>query len=315
MLTIYQNTGGGKIEKSQEIKQNSWLKLISPTLSEIVNVAEALSIPQNFLEDSLDIDERPRIEEHGENILMIIHVPFEKMDVINLADDVKYRTIPLGIIHTKDHFITICRENIPFLQDIMSGHEIQFSTHMKTRNTFGIIHETASAFIKYLSRIDKAIIEAEEELAKSYRNRELYSLLNLNESLLYMATSLKQMKYMMQKVLHGNYIKLYDEDKAIIDDALVELEQAHEVAEISQSNLSNLMDAYGNVIQNNVSHMLKFLAAITIVFSMPTLVASIYGMNVPLPFQDEPHMFTVLIIVMVILCGLCSFVFYKKRYF
>lgn len=185
---------------------------------------------------------------------------------------------------------------------------------MKTRDILEIISGTSHAYVGYLAMIEEAISKAEAELAKSYRNRELYTHLYLNESLLYMATSLKQMKYTMQKIIDGEYIKLYEEDADILDDALIDLEQAHEIAEINQTNLSSIMDSYGNVIQNNVNRALKFLAAITIILSVPTLIASIYGMNVPLQFQEQPYAFSVLIIAMVALSVLLTFVFRKKCY-
>lgn len=315
MLTIYKSTTEGQFKQVENIEKNSWLQLIAPTANEIDKVVKALAIPRDFITDSLDINERPRIEERDEATLIVIHIPFDCLDVVNPFDDVKYRTIPLGIIHAKDHLITICQEKVPFMQALFNKEVPQFATHMKTRNTLGILGETSRLYIDFLETIEKSIATAEAELAESYQNRELYALLYLNESLLYIATSLKQMKSVTEKIVQGNYIKLYNDDTEILDDALIELEQAHTVAEISQLNLNNIMDAYGNVIQNNVSHVVKFLTAIAIVLSLPTLVASVYGMNVPLPFQDEPYAFTVIIAIMIGISGIFSFVFHKKNYF
>lgn len=314
MLMIYQ-TLQGKFERVTEIAQNCWLQLVAPASSEIDQVVDLLGVPRDFLTDPLDLDEKPRIEQRDEAVLLVIHVPYEKYEVTSLHDDVKYRTIPLGIVLTKDHVITVCSKPIPLMEGLFSGKGAISPTLMKTRMTLELINEASRAYIDFLATIEQAISKAETELAKSYHNRELYTLLYLNESLLYITTSLKQMKYTMQKILHGSYLQLDEAETDLLSDALIELEQAHEVAEISQSNLNSIMDAYGNVIQNNVNRVLKFLAAITIVLSVPTLVASIYGMNVPLPFQDEPHAFSVLIAVMVAISGLFTIVFYKKRYF
>ena len=315
MLNIYKSTTEGQFHEVKSIEKNSWLQLIAPTENEINKVANALAIPRDFFTDSLDINERPRIEERDKSTLIVIHIPFDRLDVKNPSDGVKYKTIPLGIIHAKDHLITICQEKIPFMHTFLNKRASEFESHMKTRNTLGILRETSRLYIDFLETIEKSIAKAEAELAESYQNRELYALLYLNESLLYITTSLKQMKSITEKIVQGNYIKLYDNDAEILDDALIELEQAHAVAEISQLNLTNIMDAYGNVIQNNVSHVVKFLTSIAIVLSLPTLIASIYGMNVPLPFQDEPYAFTVLIAIMIGISGIFSFVFYKKRYF
>lgn len=315
MLLTYKSNSEGKLEKTSTIGYNSWLHLESPTSSEIERVVTALAIPSDFLTDSLDIEERPRIEERNGAVLMVIHVPYDQLDVENSNQDVKYRTIPMGIIHTKNHMITICREELPFMKDLFNGELTLFETHMKTRNSLNILSITARAYLRFLATIEREITLAEKELAKSYRNSELYTLLYLNESLIYMVTSLKQMKFTMQKILQGNNLKLEEDDASILDDVFIEIEQAYEVTEINQTNLNNIMDAYGNVIQNNVSQVLKLLASFTIILSVPMLIASIYGMNVPLPYQNASNAFWVVIVVMVLLTGFSTFVFYKKNYF
>lgn len=159
------------------------------------------------------------------------------------------------------------------------------------------------------------IAEAEEELSRSYRNSELYTLLYLNDGLLYMTISLKQMLYLMRKINKEQYLEMLPNGVELFEDTIIELEQAYSVAQINQLNSNNVMDAYGNIIQNNVSHVVKLLTALTIVLSIPTLIASIYGMNVPLPFQDEPEAFSILIVAMVILSGIVAGFFYKKKFF
>lgn len=315
MLLIYKSNSEGKLEKTSNIGYNSWLHLEAPTSSEIERVVTALAIPTDFLTDSLDLEERPRIEERNGSVLMVIHVPYDQLDVESSDQDVKYRTIPMGIIHTKNHMITICREELPFMKDLFNGQLTLCETHMKTRNTLNILSITARAYIRFLATIEREITLAEKELAKSYRNSELYTLLYLNESLIYMVTSLKQMKFTMQKILQGNNLKLDEDDASILDNVFIEIEQAYEVTEINQTNLNNIMDAYGNVIQNNVSQVLKLLASFTIILSVPMLIASIYGMNVPLPSQNASNAFWVVIVVMTLLTGFSTFVFYKKNYF
>ncbi len=315
MLLIYKSNAAGKYEQTSNIGYNSWLHLEAPTSSEIERVVTALSVPSDFLTDSLDIEERPRIEERNGAVLMVIHVPYDQIDVESSSQDVKYRTIPMGIIHTKNHMITICKEELPFMKELFNGRIPLFETHLKTRNILNILSITARAYIHFLATIEREITLAENELAKSYRNSELYTLLYLNESLIYMVTSLKQMKYTMQKILQGSNIYLDEDDTSVLDDVLIEIDQAYEVTEINQTNLNNIMDAYGNVIQNNVSQVLKLLASFTIILSVPMLIASIYGMNVPLPYQNASNAFWVVIVIMFLLTGLSSFVFYKKNYF
>lgn len=315
MLLIYKSNSEGKLEQSSSIGYNSWLHLEAPTSSELDRVVTALAVPSDFLTDSLDIEERPRIEERDGAVLMVIHVPYNQLDVESSSHNVKYRTIPMGIIHTENHMITICQEELPSIKNLFNDGMTLFETHMKRRNTLTILSITARAYIRFLATIEREINKAEKELAKSYRNSELYTLLYLNESLIYMVTSLKQMKFTMQKTLLSSNIQLDEGDANILDDVLIEIDQAYEVTEINQTNLNNIMDAYGNVIQNNVSQVLKLLASFTIILSVPMLIASIYGMNVPLPYQDASNAFWVVVVVMVVLTGLSTLVFYKKNYF
>ncbi len=314
MMMVLQNTASGAFKQINDIKPNSWLHLVSPDQAEMNKVADQLSIPHEFLTDPLDMDEQPRIQTFGDKTLIVIHVPYNQPEMTDLSENVKYRTIPFGIILTKDYSITVCRESVPFAEKLFKEHAYGLSTENQIRSTIMLISEASKAFVSIIAEMELEITKAEDELAKSYRNRELYTLLYLNDSLLYMTTSLKQMQFLMQKLKSG-HLPLAHEEGELLEDAIIELEQAYEMAGIDQSNLNNIMDAYGNIIQNNVNRVLKFLAAVTIILSVPTLIASIYGMNVPLPYQEEPHAFSILIVAMAVLSALFTYVFYKKRFF
>lgn len=315
MINIYQNNAAGEFQKTERIAPNGWIQLVAPSKAETKSVATALGLPIEFLTAAQNRDERPRIEIKGEHTLLIVHVPFNDQTVDNSFDDVKYRTIALGIIFSKQHVVTVCQEESLFNKGFLIQNKLSIGEPTITHNALTVLNRTAHAFIEFMQVVETAIYQAEQELSHSYRNQELYTLLYLNESLLYMATSLKQMHHMMLQLDADNLLTMNEAERDIFADTLVELQQVSAVTEISQLNLNNVMDAYGNIIQNNVSHVVKLLTAITIILSIPTLIASIYGMNVPLPYQDEPHAFSVVIISMVVLSALVAYVFHKKRYF
>lgn len=315
MMNIYQNNAAGEFKKQNEITQNNWVQLIAPSKQELKNVAERLSLPMSFLTAAQNADERPRIETQGEHTLLVIHVPLNDPSVQHSFDDVKYRTMPLGVIFSQQHIITISQEDSFFNLGFLMQHQLSVPASKLSHTILTILNQTAHAFIDFTRTVEQAIQQAEKELASSYRNQELYTLLYLNESLLHMATSLKQMRHLMHQIKADNLLTMNDTEQEQYADTVVELQQVSAVTEISQLNLNNVMDAYGNIIQNNVSHIVKLLTAITIVLSIPTLIASIYGMNVPLPYQDEPHAFSAVIASMVVLSALVAYVFHKKRYF
>lgn len=311
MLMIYKSDEDGRLVETTEIVRNSWVHLTAPTEEEIVMVAKHIGVPNDFLHDPLDLDERPRVEKDEDDLLIIMNAPYRTEP----TDDVPYRTVPIGMIHTKDVLVTICRKDHPVFQEFTSGRVKNFYTHMKTRFTLQMIHLIARFYLRYLNDINARILEAEKELQQSMRNREVYALLNLNKSLVFFTTSLKVNRGVIQKLTRTSILKMYEEDEEILQDALIEMQQALDASEIHSENLSNLMDAYAAIIQNNVNTVLKVLTALTIILAIPTMIASIYGMNVPLPMQDNPYAFPILMGISLAVGLSTGYAFYKMRLF
>ncbi|MGO3743237.1 magnesium transporter CorA family protein [Kerstersia sp.] len=315
MMHIYTNDAHGRFVRADVIPQCGWIQLQNPTPEELYEVASATRLPFAFLEDALQPEERPRVERQGQASLVLLHEPCRDERVSAIHEDVKYRSLPLGIIVTGDLIVTVSRQASVISPDFMVRHGLRLAPGRQSFNALAMAEGIAQAFAGVMQDIDADIASAEAELARSYRNRELYALLYLNESLIYMTTALKNMMHVMHRIRQDEYLPLTPEDLGMFEAAVAELDQAHAVTHISQLNLNNVMDAYGNIIQNNVSHIVKFLTAVTIVLSIPTLIASIYGMNVPLPFQTDPSAFTVIVISMVVISGMVAWLFQKKRYF
>ena len=147
------------------------------------------------------------------------------------------------------------------------------------------------------------------------KNEELYAFLSLEKSLVYFTTSLKSNKIVLQKMLRLNHLKMYEEDKDLLEDVIIENTQAIEMAETYHSILTSMMNTFASVISNNLNIVMKFLTSITIILSFPTIVASIYGMNVDLPFQNNPYAFVGVIFVALLLSSITTIIFWKKKYF
>lgn len=308
MLTIFK-TVNDEIIKIKQFEKGTWINLINPTEEEISRVASATGIYCEFLKYPLDDEERPHLEVEDNQILIIISVP------ITQPKPVMYDTIPLGIVITEDHIITVCLEDLSILHDFSQGKVKGLATYKKTRFVFQILYKNASLYLKYLREINKKTNEIELELHKSMRNQELIRLLNLEKSLVYFTTSLRSNELVMEKLLRSKTIKMYEEDQDLLEDVIIENKQAIEMADIYSNILSGMMDAFASIISNNLNIVMKFLAAITIVLALPTMVASFFGMNVPVPFQESPHGFVIAVSISALLSALGVMYLAKKDMF
>jgi magnesium transporter len=312
MKKIYLTDKNGILQETTDISNGCWVNLVSPTEQEIHEVADKLQIPLDFLKDPLDEEERSRIEKDDDNILIIVNIPLVTKDENDIPI---YDTIPLGMIITNNCFITVCLKDNPIFHLFVQNKVKQFFTYKKTRFSLQILYLMATTFLKYLKQISKQTDTIEKELHQSMKNKELFSLLNLEKSLVYFTTSLKSNNIVMQKMLKSNYLKMYEDDQDLLEDVIIENQQAIEMAETHTSILSGMMDAFASVISNNVNIVMKFLTSITIIMALPTMVASFYGMNVPIPFQNGPYSFLIAIIISFILSSVTAIIFWKKRFF
>ncbi|MDN5344647.1 MAG: magnesium transporter [Clostridia bacterium] len=270
--------------------KGSWTYLVNPSREEREKVSQAAGIPLDFLEYPLDEEESSRIEFSDEGILVIIKIPVIRGEA--------YDTIPLGIIITDDLLLTVCLEDGMLLQELarIKG----FYTFKRTRFLLHILYVTSMLYLRYLRLIDRRSEAIRCELQRSTRNVELIRLLDLGKSLVYFTTSLKANQIVMEKLLRSHllldpglevqtrFIKMYEEDRELLEDVITENKQAIEMGDIYTTILNSTMDAFASVISNNLNIVMKFLTAITIILMIPTMVTSFYGMNVPLPGQQSP---------------------------
>ncbi|RGZ06079.1 magnesium transporter CorA family protein, partial [Hungatella hathewayi] len=262
----------------------------------------------------LDEEERSRIETEDNYTLILVDIP----SIEERNDKDWYVTIPMGIITTEEVIITVCLEETPVLGAFMDGRVRDFHTYMKTRFILQVLYKNASLFLQYLRIIDKKSGVIEEKLHQSTKNRELIELLELEKSLVYFTTSLRSNEVVLEKLMRNEKIKKYPEDTDLLEDVIIENKQAIEMANIYSGILSGTMDAFASVISNNLNIVMKFLATITIVMSIPTMVASFYGMNVNsrgMPFADSPYGFVIVMGFTLVLTLIVAWIFSKKDLF
>ena len=258
---------------------DKWIQLINPDEREIDFIASKTGIQTDFLKAALDEEERSRIEKEDDSLLIVVDVPTVIMD--EKKTYCTYSTIPLGIIMKDNYFVTVCLEDTPILQEFgqSAGKVKSINIHMHSRTTFQLLFSIATKYLFYLRRIDKSSQRIQADTHKSMKNKELIELLDIENSLVYFSTSLRANAAVIEKLTRTNLIKKHEEDQDLIEDVAIENSQAIEMCNIYRDILSGTMDAYGSLISNNLNNVMKVLTSITLVLSVPTLIASLFGMN------------------------------------
>ena len=314
MINIYYtDSDNGNTKLVKDYIKGSWINMISPSEEEIKEVCDNLNIKDDFIKYSLDYEEKARIDmEDDGTMLFIVDIPIIEKE----NDSEIYTTMPIGMIVVRDdYFITVSLKNNSIIKEIENKVYKNIVTYKKSRLIFQILYQNAATFLNLLKRISKETEIAESVLKSSMKNKELLKLLNLEKSLVYFTTSLKSNEVVMEKTLRGKIIKLYDEDEDILEDAIIENKQAIEMSKIYSDILNGTMDAYASIISNNLNGVMKFLTSITIILSIPTMVASFWGMNVPVPLAHSAHGFLILVIVSLILTIFGGYILGKKNMF
>lgn len=312
MLEIFKSTETRILEKVDAISKGCWVNMYAPTAEEIAKVSNDAQVDIDIIKDALDDEERPRIERDDGRIYIIVDFPYIVHDESGLA---VYETIPIGIILTDDNIITVSLKDSPIIDEFRKNRVKEFYTFKKTRFALQILFVISSYYLRYLKQINKKTNEIERVVHQSLKNKELYAFLALEKSLVYFTTSLKSNKVVMDKILRFNYLKMYEEDKDLLEDVIIEKTQAIEMAETYHSILTGMMNAFASIISNNLNIVMKFLTSITIILALPTMVASFYGMNVELPFEKNTYAFAIPLILSAGLACLTAYIFWKKKYF
>ena len=310
MLNIY-NTDlkTNKFEKIKEFRPGSWISLVNPSEEEIATVCSNLKIEDEFIKYPLDYEEQARIDIEDDMTLFVIDVPI----IEDNKDEKSYSTMPLGLIVVRDEFfITVSLKKNRIIDAFEKGRVKGMFTYKKTRFLIQILYLNASYYLNDLKKINKEAENTVNVLKKSMKNEKLMQLLNLENSLVYITTSLKANELVMEKTARGKILKSYEEDDEILEDAIIENRQAMEMGKVYSDILGGTMDAYASIISNNLNVVMKLMTSITIVLSLPTLIASIWGMNVALPFATNPYGFAIVIGISVIISAV-AFVWLKKR--
>lgn len=303
MLKIYK-TSSNKTKRIKKIIGDSWIDLVSPSNKEIEEVVIKTSVDRDLIMKMNDLDELPRTEKSGESTLIVIDVP-------NIEDRTTY---PLGIIISGSFIITISQRKSHVLNYFKNNGVPDFKTSKKNRFLIQILLKTASLYLRVLKQVSREIEEKEQSLKSNMTNSDLIELLDLEKALVYFMTSLKANELVLEKLNKETVLPLYEGDLDLLEDAIIETKQAIEMNTIYKDILSSISNTYEAVISNNLNIAMKFLAGFTIVISVPTMISSFLGMNIPLgSLSNNPYSIIVVTLVSIILSVVVGIILKKKN--
>lgn len=302
-----------EFKEIETLEPGSWINLVNPSQSESMEIASAFNIDIADLRAPLDAEEMSRMTIEDEYTLIIVDVPIKE----ERNNQTYYVTIPLGIILTEEAIITTCLEKLPLLDIFINRRLRNFYTFMRSRFIFQILYRNAELYLSALRTLDRKNEQIESQLHKSTRNEELIELMELEKTIVYFKASLKTNERVIKKLTSAtSNIKKYLEDEDLLEDTLIETQQAIEMADIYGNILHSMTDTFASIISNNQNNIMKTLALVTIVMSIPTMIFSAYGMNFKdneLPLNGEPHAFWLIIIIAFALTGsLVVYLIHKK---
>lgn len=314
MIKVYKTTAGNLEEKETVdlTEPNIWVCMVSPSQDEIEQIIETFDIPKDFIEDPLDENESPRMEREDDKTLLIIQTPYFQGEE---EGDIEFITVPLGIILTEKCIITVSSREDDVLQNFFRGRVKNFSTAKRNRLILQILSRTATVYLNYLKRISRTTNKIEAQLEDSMNNERLMDFLDLQKSLVYFATSLRSNEAVMEKLTRMGMFTKYEDDKDLLEDLIIDNKQALEMTSIHANILRSTMDAFASMISNNLNKVMKFLTSVTIILMLPTLISSIYGMNIQLPFARSSFAFFILMGASIVLSLIGVIIFIKRKWF
>lgn len=308
MLTVYHSTARSRqLETIEKARAGSWVSAVAPSAFELEKLAKDYSLDIDLLNDAVDIYEAPRIETDEGNVYIYTRYCFpEGTDIA---------TEPLLIIYTTDQIITIKRRDSGLLNRLWSG-AVEVVTTQKTKTLMQILEEINRSYRIQLNKVSKKTLQIRAQMRQSeLSNRDFISMIEIEEDLNEYMTALQPQAAVLNVLLSGRYIRLYEDDKDFVEDLRLGAAELNELAKSRAKALSNIRQAYDTIATTDLNQTFKRLTSIAIFFSIPTIFGGLWGMNVAVPFADEPHAFLIVASIIILFMSLVIYVFHRKRWF
>lgn len=298
----------GNLNAISEWQPNCWIQVTCPTEQDQQELQERYQIPDYFLSDIADTDERARYEYDDGWMLIILRIPYVK----EVRSRTPYTTVPLGIIHKRDVTITVCNFETNMMIDFVSYQQKRgegFTDYVDM--IFRLFLSSAVWYLKRLKQINALIEKSKKNLDKEVNNESLIGLSRLQDSLTYFVTSIRGNENLLAKLKFKLQVDELDAD--LIEDVNIEMSQARETTSIYSDILESTMDTYSSIINNNMNTVMRTLTSVSIIMMLPTLVSSLFGMNLINGMEDSPLGFPLALLISVIVSGATWWILRHKR--
>jgi len=316
MIQYYTKKDGG-LKMLEELEPSCWVNISPPfDQEELERIAQQFEIPLDFLTDSLDVDERSRYEKEDDVRLIVVNTPM--LNEINSDNEAVYITVPIGIILTIENIITISAYDNPVLQLFLDDKVKNFDPTEEKLFILQMMEQNVYRFLNCLKKLNLKRNLIEKELYDSSRNKQLRQLLSIEKSLVYFVNSLSANELLKMKMKRSDFLHIRDDEEMtdLFEDIIIDNSQALEMSNVYTNILNGTMEAYASIISNNLNEVIQRLTLVTIILMVPTLVASLYGMNFKhLPFANHPYGFYLIIFISIIISMLLGWWFRRKRLF
>ena len=306
----------GKLTELEEPTDGCWINISPPfSLEELITVSKEYEVPLDFFTDSLDIDERSRYEREDDVRLIVVNTPILNEETED--NDAVYITVPIGIIMIPNHVFTITSYENPILQLFIEEKIKNFNSSDDRKFVLNILEQTVYRYLTCLKQLNMKRNRIEKQLYDSSRNKQLQELLAINKSLVYFVNSLSSNELLKKKMLRSDFLEIRDSEHLtdLFEDIIIDNSQALEMSNVYTNILNGIMEAYASIISNNMNIVVQRLTLVTIILMVPTLVASFYGMNVPLPFEKSRYTIVYIILTSIVISLLLALWFRRKRLF
>ena len=306
-MRTYWNTNGG-LTPISEWEPNCWIQVTCPTEEDQLLLEKQFSIPDYFMSDISDTDERARYEYDDGWMLIILRIPYVK----EIRSRTPYTTVPLGIIHKRDVTITVCYYETNMMIDFVSFQQkrgVGFTDYVDM--IFRLFLSSAVWYLKRLKQINSLIEKAKRNLDREVNNESLIGLSRLQDSLTYFVTSIRGNETLLSKLKFKLQIDELDAD--LIEDVNIEMTQARETTNIYSNILESTMDTYSSIINNNMNTVMRTLTSVSILMMFPTLIASLFGMNLVNGMETSRYGFVIAMVIAIAVSGLFWWIFRHKR--
>lgn len=306
------------MQELQSPEPDCWINIHPPFNEENLQALSAeLNIPDDFLMDSIDINEKSRYERDEDVKLIVVNTPIPNTEDNTIDSDSLYITIPVGIVLTADKIITISSFPNPLMEWFERTVVKNLNSSDRERFVLKIMERNVAYYTHYLKEMNRRITDIEKELYNTTRNDELRKLLDIQKSLVYFVTDIRANEMVIMKMQRTNFLGIQHDEAAedMMQDIIIDNSQALEMATVYTNILNGTMDAFSSIISNNLNQVMRILTSVTIVLMVPTLVASFYGMNVHLPMEETSYAFPVIIGISVILSFIIVWLFMRKKWF